>query len=243
MRTKDAGSQRRRDLVGPVGPTAVSRTNGAPDAPACTRVLVVEDNPGDLYLLRDSLSQAGAGRFELVHADRLSGALDLIAERSFDIALLDLSLPDSRGLDTYRRVRARAPELPIVILSGFDVESLALDAVRGGAQDYLVKGHVDGHVLERSLQYAIERKRAEVEKEGLIGELREALAKIRALSGLLPICASCKRIRNDRKEGSWSELEGYIKEHSEADFSHSICPDCALRLYPDLRGDGRPSEA
>lgn len=77
-----------------------------------------------------------------------------------------------------------------------------------------------------------ERKRAQIEKDNLIVELKDALRKVKTLSGLLPICASCKKIRDDN--GYWNQIESYIKTHSEADFSHSICPDCAKRIYPDF---------
>jgi len=77
-----------------------------------------------------------------------------------------------------------------------------------------------------------ERKRTEEEKEKLIHELKDALSKIKILSGLLPICANCKKIRND--EGYWQQIEIYIKDHSEADFTHGICPECAKKLYPEL---------
>lgn len=78
-----------------------------------------------------------------------------------------------------------------------------------------------------------ERRRAHIEKDNLIVELREALAKVKSLSGLLPICASCKRVRDDR--GYWNQLESYVREHSTAEFSHGICPECTARLYPELR--------
>jgi len=77
-----------------------------------------------------------------------------------------------------------------------------------------------------------ERKKAQEEKEKLIIELKNALREVKALSGLLPICASCKKIRDDK--GDWNQLEDYIRKHSEAEFSHSVCPDCAKKLYPDL---------
>ncbi|MCX5814662.1 MAG: hypothetical protein NTX75_00255, partial [Proteobacteria bacterium] len=78
---------------------------------------------------------------------------------------------------------------------------------------------------------SIRRKRAEEERERLILELREALSKVKTLSGLLPICASCKKIRNDK--GYWEQMEIYIRDHSEAEFSHGICPECAAKLYPE----------
>jgi two-component system, OmpR family, response regulator VanR len=88
---------------------------------------------------------------------------------------------------------------------------------------------------ERLVNQIAERKKAEREKEKLIGQLRQALAEVKKLSGLLPICASCKRIRDDK--GYWQQIEGYIRDHSEADFSHGICPECARRLYPDINPD------
>ena len=87
------------------------------------------------------------------------------------------------------------------------------------------------HLLESFLDITV-RKRAEEERERLIGELQEALAEVRTLSGLLPICASCKRIRDDK--GYWQQIEAYIQAHSEAEFSHSVCPECARELYPEL---------
>jgi len=89
-----------------------------------------------------------------------------------------------------------------------------------------------------SIGVALMRKQEEEEKEKLIAELKEALSNVRLLSGLLPICASCKKIRDDR--GYWNQIEAYIKEHSGADFSHSICPECAKKLYPELFADSPP---
>ena len=89
---------------------------------------------------------------------------------------------------------------------------------------------------EQLRQEVAERERAEKNLSKLVGELQEALAKVKALSGLLPICASCKKIRDDK--GYWTQVEVYIRDHSEADFSHSICPDCAARLYPDFYSSG-----
>jgi PAS domain S-box-containing protein len=88
-----------------------------------------------------------------------------------------------------------------------------------------------GHLLESFLDIT-ERKRAEEERERLIGQLQEALAEVKTLSGLLPMCASCKRIRDDK--GYWQQIEAYIRDHSEAEFSHSVCPECAEKLYPEV---------
>ncbi|NTW77429.1 MAG: PAS domain S-box protein [Syntrophaceae bacterium] len=95
---------------------------------------------------------------------------------------------------------------------------------------YDAEGNVTG--FQGTIRDITNRRRAEEEREKLILELREAMSKIKTLSGMLPICASCKKIRDDN--GYWNQIESYIKDHSEAEFSHSICPDCAKRLYPEL---------
>src|ERR1700675_2079220 len=124
------------------------------------RVLLVEDNPGDARLFLELVRDTGVGRLKLEHVTRLSAALDRLSHDSFDVVLLDLSLPDEQGLTTLTRAHAHAPNVPIVVLTGLDDEALAVKAVRAGAQDYLVKGRVDGDLLVRSMRYATERWRA-----------------------------------------------------------------------------------
>ncbi|HTF91583.1 MAG TPA: response regulator, partial [Verrucomicrobiae bacterium] len=121
-------------------------------------VLLVEDDLQDARLLRDKLAQAAPGRFNVIHCERLAPALDrLAAGEKFDAVLLDLSLPDSEGLETFTKLHDRALSTPIIIMTGFDDQKTASSAVRGGAQDYLVKGHADGDMIRRSIEYAIER--------------------------------------------------------------------------------------
>ena len=126
-------------------------------------VLLVEDNPGDVRLIEEILIETEGASFDLMCAERLSKGLDRLASDDVDVVLLDLSLPDSHGLDTFARVYEEAPQIPIVVLSGVDDEALAIQAVREGAQDYLVKGMADTDILVRSIRYAVERKRAEEE--------------------------------------------------------------------------------
>jgi hypothetical protein len=123
------------------------------------RLLLVEDNPGDARLFTELVRDTGAGQWNLVHVDRLSTALERLTREPFDVMLLDLSLPDADGLDTLIRAHAEAPKIPIVVLTGHDDEALAVRAVRAGAQDYLVKGRLDGDLLVRSIRYASERGR------------------------------------------------------------------------------------
>lgn len=140
------------------------------------RILLVEDNPGDVRLLQEQLlrDRSGPEEFQLMHADRLARGLERLAGGGLDALLLDLSLPDSQGIDTLVRARAAARGIPIVVLTSLDDEGLGLQLLQAGAHDYLVKGEVTGSLLRRSLRYAVERKR--VEKE-----LSESEARFRAI--------------------------------------------------------------
>lgn len=123
------------------------------------RVLLIEDNPGDTRLIREALAEAGNAQVRLETADNLETGFTALEKGNIDLVLLDLSLPDSQGLDTVSRVHHQAPEVPIVVLTGLDDETTAVQAVREGAQDYLVKGEANGSLLIRSIRYAIERHR------------------------------------------------------------------------------------
>ena len=125
------------------------------------KVLLIEDNPGDARLLREMLVEINDASFELEWVDRLSTGLERLTDGGIDAILLDLSLSDSRGLDTFIAVYAKAPHVPITVLSGLDDATVAIQAVRKGAQDYLFKGKIDGNLLARTIRYAIERKRTE----------------------------------------------------------------------------------
>jgi len=137
-------------------------------------VLLIEDNHEDIHLIEEMLAQATDIWFELKYADQLSAGLKCLAQEGINVVLLDLSLPDSQGFDTFVRTRAQAPGVPIVVLTGLGDESLAGRAVREGAQDYLVKGDLDSNLLVRSLRYAIERQK-------MLAELEQRTQKSQAL--------------------------------------------------------------
>ena len=128
-------------------------------------VLLIEDNAGDARLIHEMLREEEGAPFDLHSVDRLSRGLEALSRRPASLVLLDLSLPDSHGIETFSKVYAHAPKVPIIVLSGNDDETLALYAVKSGAQDYLVKGRIDRELLLRSMQYAIERKRYQEELE------------------------------------------------------------------------------
>jgi diguanylate cyclase (GGDEF)-like protein len=125
------------------------------------KVLLVEDNDFDAHLTQDILAEWSIEQFAITHVARLSEALAWLGKERFDAVLLDLSLPDGYGLTTLRQVQAASPTIPIIVLSGVSDQTLALQAVQNGAQDYLVKGQGQPELLTRSIRYAMERKRAE----------------------------------------------------------------------------------
>ena len=127
------------------------------------KVLIIEDNFEDFRIIEEMLKEIENPVFELYRSNRLDDGLKALVKDEFDILLLDLNLPDSTGLDTFASVYDQAPEIPVVILTGFDDEDLAIRAVREGAQDYLVKDQVNSILLSRSISYAIERKLIEDE--------------------------------------------------------------------------------
>ncbi|HEV2125230.1 MAG TPA: ATP-binding protein, partial [Chloroflexota bacterium] len=188
-----------------------------------TVVLLVEDNLSDARLIEESLKRArpleADGRVELRRVARLEDALQAIAAEPPDAILLDLTLPDSRGLETFRRVHDRAPTVPVVVLSGLADESVAARAVRDGAQDYLVKGQADGQVLVRSLRYAIARCRAEVERAA---RLRERWARTEA----------------ENAQGRFALLAMASRAFAEAGLEFDVGARAVTRSAAELLGDG-----
>jgi signal transduction histidine kinase len=142
-------------------------------------ILLVEDDAADARLIREMVFDASpALARRLRHADRLAAGIEAAHEARPDIVLLDLSLPDATGFETFRRLQAALPAVPVVILSGLNDEEMAMRSVQGGAQDYLVKGHVDGTTLVRAMRYAIERKRIDAERRELSRQRDEFFAGV-----------------------------------------------------------------
>jgi PAS domain S-box-containing protein len=141
------------------------------------KVLLVEDSPSDAALLQESLSTSAPGQFQLTHVETLTEGLAQLSKEPHDVMLLDLSLPDSIGRETFLRARAAAPEMPIVVLTGAAGEAIGLEAVRQGVQDYLRKGQTDGAQIARAIRYAIERARTEAELRRARDELELRVAE------------------------------------------------------------------
>lgn len=152
----------------------------APGAPRLS-VLLIEDNPGDARLIREMLAEVNAP-VALTRVERLGDGVEHLGRDGADVVLLDLSLPDCHGLETFTRLRDAAPQAPVVVLTGLDDETTAVRALHEGAQDYLTKGRVDGNLLLRSMRYAVERKRAEEERARLLARERAARAEAEQLA-------------------------------------------------------------
>lgn len=197
------------------------------------RILLIEDDDADAFLIREYLSEGMKVPHVLEHADRLSRGFECLDRDEFDVILLDLGLPDTNGYDGFVKAHAQVHPVPIVVLTGRDDDEYAMEAVQKGAQDYLVKGQVNGILLARAIRYAIERQKLRI-------QLETSSREIKILRGLLPICASCKKIRDD--QGYWTQMEVYISKHSEAEFTHGYCPACAQNFYEEFeRTTKKPS--
>ena len=317
-------------------------------------VLLIEDNDTLAGLMTEILSQTSGASFAVETMPTLSEGLTRVAEGGIEVVLLDLSLPDSSGLASFTGLYTQFPSLPIVVLTALEDETVALNALREGAQDYLIKSEINPRSLVRAIRYAVERKRGEearsqlaaivesshddiiglsleslivswnsgaeamfghpfedvigrpssvllpqgqfddmpymlerlkigqpvkdfegirvssdsremhlaisvspikntvgriigasmiardineqkrhqAEREQLIAQLQTALAEVKTLHGLLPICASCKKIRDDH--GYWTQVEVYVMDRSDAEFTHGICPDCLQQYRANL---------
>jgi serine phosphatase RsbU (regulator of sigma subunit) len=145
------------------------------------RVLLIEDNPADARLIREMLVDAGDTRFDLDRTDRLETGLTLLRQSHFGVVLLDLTLPDSGGLDTFRTFRRRASQVPVVVLTGLDDQTVAQQAVVEGAQDYLVKGQVGGPQLIHALRFALGRHQRVRGVEAEVEEHREEMRLARQI--------------------------------------------------------------
>ncbi|MBE3116689.1 hybrid sensor histidine kinase/response regulator [Candidatus Bathyarchaeota archaeon] len=146
--------------------------------------MLIEDNPGDARVIQEMLTEEEFALDGLECFGRLSMGLNRLAQGGIDAILLDLGLPDSQGLNTFEKTYAVAPKVPILILTSNDDKSLALDAVRSGAQDYLVKGKTDGALLIRAIYYAVERKKGEEKLRESRGKIEVVAEKLRVVGEL-----------------------------------------------------------
>ena len=197
------------------------------NAPAI-RVLLIDDDEHISQLVRRWLLEIRICEYELEWAADVPAGLAALERRAHDVCLLDYHIGHRTGTEVLRGAAAAQLPIPIIMLTGSLDPTVDHEAMLTGATDFLVKDQIGAASLERAIRYALARRRAEVEREQLLAKLQTALKQVKVLSGLFPLCSGCKSIRDD--QGYWGELETYIHDHSGADFTHGICPDC-LRAY------------
>ena len=216
-----------------------------PAAEAPMSILIVDDSPDQRVLLETILRQAGHGHVRLA-----GSALEAYQELGMDhggrpgpapdLMLLDIMMPGINGVEACRTIKAcpSVSDIPVIMVTAKTDTSYLQDAFAAGAIDFLTKPVNNVELTARvasalTLKREMDRRKArETELKERNQELERALAEVKVLRGLIPICAGCKKIRNDH--GYWQQIEEYIQDHSEAAFSHGLCLPCAKRLYPGV---------
>lgn len=190
------------------------------------RAVIAEDDA-----LVANVIEAELGKIGVSVIGRASDGLQAVAlARSLkpDVMLLDIEMPEMNGLDAARMIQSLCPA-PVVVLTVYEGKEMAKQAAAAGVGAYLLKPP-RARDLERAIIIARARFADLMEMRRLNEELQKLLTKVKTLHGLLPICANCKKIRDD--QGYWQRIEKYIRDHSDAEFSHGICPECKITLYP-----------
>jgi len=227
--------------------TTESMSDGLPGSEGgkSMKILIVDDTSSMLLLLSQYLETLGYT--EILTAESANEAFkqlmatpEIPGSGGVDLILMDIKMPGLDGIEACRRIKGGMgfDDVPVIMVTGeVDMESLK-QAFDAGAMDYVTKpfNRLELRVRVESalkLKHAMDGQRrvnALLEEKSLA--LKEAMADVKVLQGLLPICASCKKIRDEA--GSWTRMEGYISDHSEAEFTHGICPECSEKLYPEF---------
>ena len=202
------------------------------------KLLIAEDDFTTRTMLQSVMSRWGYEVQAVADGHAALAALEL--QDSPRLALLDWTMPGLDGVEVCRQLRARPSANPpyLILLTARTQKDDIVLGLQAGANDYIAKPYDTGELQARlavgvrmvELQAALALKITE--RDQLIGQLQVALAEVKKLSGIIPICAGCKKIRDDK--GFWNQVEAYIQTHSLATFSHGLCPDCTTRLYPEL---------
>jgi len=193
------------------------------------KILIVDDEPTIRQLLHQKLSKQG---YHCEEASSSDETLDKMRTYSADLIMLDIKMPGKSGMDLLPELKVNYPATAVIMATAVAEANIAIQCVKLGADDYITKpfnreelrARVQAGIRVLELQGALAQR---------VRELEEALSRVKTLQGLLPICSYCKKIRDDRNY--WQQVEGYISDHSQAQFSHGICPECYARfVQPEL---------
>jgi AmiR/NasT family two-component response regulator len=149
------------------------------------------------------------------------------------VVVMDIKMPDMDGIEAARRIADVCPT-PVVVLTAYETPEMIEAATAAGIGAYLTKPPM-ARDMNRALAISVARFKEMMELRRINAELKEALCTVKTLSGMIPICANCKKVRDDK--GCWHQIEEYIRNHSEVEFSHGVCPDCSRQLYPEFVKD------
>ncbi len=209
-------------------------------------ILILDDDANDAELINRELCKGGLP-FRSTRVETRTSFLSRLQADRPDVILSDHGLPAFSGFEALAIAREYCPEVPFIFVTGSIGEEKAIETLKMGAVDYVLKDRLSklltaveqavreaGERAERARGEA-ERQQAEAERDRLIQELREALNEVKTLSGLLPICAVCKKIRD--YQGYWHPLEVYLRKHSDVTLVHEFCEECAQHIQP-----ARPAE-
>lgn len=188
------------------------------------RILIADDDPGARLLLEHAVKRWGG--YEVVAVDDGITAWNCLCSSDPPLlALLDWMMPGMDGVDICRRVRSRSDSrgIYLILITGNESRESRLTGLQAGANDYLTKPF-DPAELQARVHVASHVVRLQLQLQGRVHELEEALTRVKRLERLLPICMYCKKIRDE--QDSWQQIESYISSHSDAEFSHGICADC-----------------
>jgi len=198
------------------------------------RILIAEDDCTSRAALTGVLKRRGHEVEETV--DGAEALRAMLRPDAPSLAILDWMMPEMDGVEVVRRIRAGRGERPayLILLTARGDKRDIVTGLDAGADDYLVKPF---DACELRARVEVGRRMIELQDAlaSRIAELREALDQIKTLRGILPICAHCKKIRDDR--GYWNRVESYLRDHTEAEFSHCVCPECMKELYPEFTPD------
>ncbi len=192
-------------------------------------ILIVDDNKMLCVSLKDILADEG---FTIAIVNNGINAIKLSQNNKYDLALIDFKLPDISGIELINNLVNLSPTMEFILITANATLDSAIDAVKQERVISYERKPLDMARLLSTLKQVSRRRKAEKKTKYLVRQLQEALSKVKLLSGIIPICSSCKKIRDNT--GYWEQIESYIRDHSEAKFSHGICPDCSKKLYPDL---------
>lgn len=196
------------------------------------RILIADDDLTSRSILSAVLQKNG---YEVLAVADGAAALEALSKPdSPRLAILDWMMPEMDGIEVLRRLRSGGPDLQpyIIMLTSRGEKSDIVSGLQAGANDYLAKPFDSGELQAR---VAVGRRMVELEGklQAMVEQLSQALEQVRTLRGIVPICANCKKIRDDA--GYWQQVEVYVREHTEAEFSHGLCPECIRSLYPEMK--------